>query len=112
MLHGFGFDIQLDKPDNYERNFKVFEIHHEIRKVLSSSNQEQLEEKFSAFIEEKWYNAHNEFGWYNSHLKTGYYGYWAFEIGALTCILNIDDISYRNNEYYPKDLVDHYRSMY
>ena len=61
-----------------------------------------------------WYNNTKLLTWHNysasiDHAKY-YYGYWSFESAAVTCIMGLDDSSYRDNEYYPKDLVDYYRS--
>lgn len=42
--------------------------------------------------------------------KFSYFGYWSFEAAALVSILSIDDSSFRNNNYYPKDLVEYFRS--
>jgi hypothetical protein len=38
-----------------------------------------------------------------------YYGAWSFESAAITAILDLDDSRFKNNKYYPKDLVDYYR---
>lgn len=40
-----------------------------------------------------------------------YHGYWAMCAGAFTYLLDIDDASYREEEVYPKDMVDYARSM-
>lgn len=40
-----------------------------------------------------------------------YSGYWAMCSGAFTYLYAIDDTSYRNENVYPKDLVDYARSM-
>lgn len=62
---------------------------------------------------EKWYANTKLLMWHNykSSIETTqyYYGYWSFESAAVTCILELDDSSYRDNQYYPKDLVDYYR---
>lgn len=42
---------------------------------------------------------------------TPYYGYWAMCAGAFTYLYNIDDLSYRSEIVYPKDLVDYARSL-
>lgn len=62
------------------------------------------------YLQEKWYDIHKECAWYNSHLsnKNVYCGYWSFEAGAITKILNLDDSSLRDMQYYPYDLV-HYK---
>jgi hypothetical protein len=39
-----------------------------------------------------------------------YFGYWSFETAAVVAILGLDDKSFRDNPYYPKDLVDYYRA--
>lgn len=39
-----------------------------------------------------------------------YFGAWSFESAAIVVINSLDDNSFRGNEYYPKDLVDYYRS--
>jgi hypothetical protein len=55
-------------------------------------------------------------GWYASTLKEGlhddhndqdfyYTGYWCYEAALVVMLWNIDDSSFRNNPYYPKDLV-------
>jgi hypothetical protein len=40
-----------------------------------------------------------------------YYGYWAMCAAAFAYLLDIDDTLYRNEEVYPKDLVDYARSL-
>lgn len=62
---------------------------------------------------EKWYANTKLLMWHNykSSIETTqyYYGYWSFESAAVTCIIGLDDSSYRDNQFYPKDLVDYYR---
>ncbi len=40
-----------------------------------------------------------------------YFGYWAMCAAAFTYLLDIDDTLYRNEEVYPKDMVDYARSL-
>lgn len=40
-----------------------------------------------------------------------YFGYWAMCAGAFTYLLGLDDGSYRDEEVYPKDMVDYARSL-
>lgn len=37
--------------------------------------------------------------------KPAYFGYWAFEVAGVVKALGIDDASFRENEFYPRDLV-------
>lgn len=57
-----------------------------------------------------WYSKHSDAYWYNSHKSSNntYCGYWCFEIAALAKILDIDDTTFKVNQYYPYDLV-HYK---
>jgi hypothetical protein len=47
---------------------------------------------------------------FDKHLKRP--GYWSWEAAAVTVISRIDDSSYRDKPYYPKDLVDYARIQY
>ncbi len=44
--------------------------------------------------------------WHNTHLKeqTGFFGYWCFELAAVVKMLQIDDSTFANNLFYPRDL--------
>ena len=63
---------------------------------------------------EGWYNNTKLLTWHNYVASIDraryYYGYWSFESAAIVAILDLDDSSFRDNQYYPKDLVDYYRS--
>ena len=40
-----------------------------------------------------------------------YFGFWSFEAGMITHLLNLDDSGYRDMTFYPKDLVDYARAQ-
>ena len=60
-----------------------------------------------------WYQGMKECYWYGRHKSEFaiYFGYWAFEAGLVTLLYGLDDSSYRDMKYYPKDLVDHAREQ-
>jgi Domain of unknown function (DUF1911) len=60
----------------------------------------------------KWYPSMKGCYWYNRHDKVpqNFFGYWAFEAGLVTYLWDIDDKSYRDLPFYPKDLVDYAKS--
>jgi len=61
-----------------------------------------------------WYEASRREPYYRSHTKGrehSFLGYWSFEAAAVTQVLGIDDSSYRDHEFYPKDLADFARSL-
>lgn len=62
---------------------------------------------------DKWYQNTKLLTWHNYNPKGGkyfYYGRWSFESAVIVAILDLDDSKFRENEYYPKDLVDYYRA--
>lgn len=55
---------------------------------------------------EKWYDLHKKDPWYDNHNKElAYKGYWCWEAGAITKIMQLDDSSFKDSPYYPYDLV-------
>jgi hypothetical protein len=60
----------------------------------------------------KWYPSMKDTYWYGHHEKVpqNFFGYWAFEAGLVTYLWEIDDASYRDLPFYPKDLVEYARS--
>ncbi|AUS05351.1 PoNe immunity protein domain-containing protein [Pseudotamlana carrageenivorans] len=57
------------------------------------------------FLEKDFYHKHMNL--YDSHKSKWniYCGYWSFEAAAVVKIMNLDDSSFIDNQYYPKDLV-------
>lgn len=92
----------------FEKNYRV------IANVFDLSEEERANE-VKVYLT-KWYASMKKASWYDGHkiAKTGgatnYTGYWCFEAAAVTALLNIDDTSFRDMDYYPKDLVDFYRN--
>ena len=60
---------------------------------------------------DKWYPAMKACYWHGTHTKVpqNFFGYWAFEAGLVTYLWDIDDTSYRDMPFYPKDLVAYAR---
>ena len=69
--------------------------------------------KLVAQFLDKWYPAMKGCYWHGIHTKVpqGFFGYWAFEAGLVTYLWDIDDTSYRDMPFYPKDLVAYARSQ-
>ncbi|WP_204357201.1 MULTISPECIES: PoNi-like cognate immunity protein [Paraburkholderia] len=61
----------------------------------------------------RWYGGMKDCYWHDRHkrLEAGFFGYWAFEAGLVTLLWNIDDGSYRDARFYPKDLADFAREQ-
>jgi hypothetical protein len=61
----------------------------------------------------RWYGGMKGCYWYDRHkrLDAGFFGYWAFEAGLVTLLWGVDDSSYRDMRFYPKDLVNFAREQ-
>jgi hypothetical protein len=59
------------------------------------------------YLEKEWYQGHKDTYWHTYHKSkfNVFFGYWSFEAAAVVKIAGIDDSSFRDNEYYPKDLL-------
>ena len=57
-----------------------------------------------------WYEASRREPYVDQHEGRAFYGYWSWEAAAVTWLLNIDDSSYRDKDFYPRDLVDYARA--
>jgi hypothetical protein len=58
---------------------------------------------------ETWYSKNKDAYWHDRHKKktvTGYFGYWSLETAAAAVLLALDDASFRDHPYYPKDWAD------
>ncbi|GAA4207962.1 DUF1911 domain-containing protein [Pedobacter jeongneungensis] len=76
---------------------KLYEI-----SKLSKPEAESAIEKYL----DKWYGMHKDDPWYNTHLRDkGYSGYWAWEVGAFVKVMGLDDSRFKDNIYYPYDMV-------
>ncbi|MCJ7935641.1 MAG: DUF1911 domain-containing protein [Chryseobacterium sp.] len=72
---------------------------------ITSLSTKEAEEAVKKYLED-WYNLHQEDAWYNSHLRDwGYSGYWAWEVGAVVKRMGLNDNSFKDNPYYPYDMV-------
>ena len=87
----------------YRKLIKVFDAEPQKRSELML---QYLEDWYEASRREPYYEQHPE-----TDLRSGrsYYGYWSWEAAAVTWLLDIDDTTYRDHQFYPKDLVDYAR---
>ena len=89
----------------YRKLFKVFNAQPEKRPALML---QYLEDWYEASRREPYYEQHPRADIDEGYL---YYGYWSWEAAAVTWLLGIDDTSYREHQFYPKDLVDFARAQ-
>ncbi len=96
------------EQESYKNGWKIFGKMREATEVVDKAKAESL---IKVFLEKEWYKEHKNVGWYGNHKgkHDTYSGYWCFEAAAVVAIKGLNDTSFRDNEYYPKDLVDYFR---
>ena len=58
-----------------------------------------------------WYDMSEDEPYFGTNRKgLQFYGYWSLEAAAISFVLGIDDTSYRDDIFYPRDLADFARS--
>ncbi len=115
----FEFIIKAKLPErasiseeSYREFYGIPKVFEKLRLAISEPEKSKAELLIKDFLTNDWYKNHKDAGWYNSHKSkhNTYFGYWSFETAAVVAILDLDDSSFRDNQYYPKDLVDYYRN--
>ena len=69
----------------------------------TGEQQTRLIERFLAVDDDGMWSAY----WHDRHLSddSGYFGYWCFELAAFVRELRIDDATFADSAFYPRDLV-------
>ncbi|EOO67950.1 hypothetical protein IKE_02008 [Bacillus cereus VD196] len=76
---------------------------------LVQIDKKEASKRLQTYMEKEWFKGHYDYEWKNAHKEPGYVGYWSFETAALAKILELDDISLKDNNHYPYDLA-HYKN--
>ena len=81
--------------------------------LRATETQGEAQQKAMADYLKRWYGGMKDCYWRDRHKRLNgfFFGYWAFEAGLVTLLWNIDDRSYRDMRFYPKDLVDFARKQ-
>jgi len=96
----------------------ILKVYQKLRDAILLDSVNSTDEKLEAeslvkgFLQKGFYHKHS--GFHNDHKYEPvklYYGYWSFEAAAVTCLMGLDDKSYRKHKYYPVDLADYYREQ-
>jgi len=73
--------------------------------ILKSTSKQEAEAIVKDTLENHFYTRENLQTAYESHKTEFYSGYWAWELAALVKVMGLDDSSFKDNPYYPYDLV-------
>ena len=95
----------------HENESYAFELYGNLKKAIDQNDNKEAEQFVKVFLDEDWLEEQKRSQMHIDPNKDSYYGRWSFESAAVVAIKGLDDSSFRDNEYYPKDLVDYYRSQ-
>jgi hypothetical protein len=100
-------DREQITEESYREFFGVPKVFEKLRLAITETDKAKAEKLVKEFITKDWYKNHKDEGWYNSHKSKHdtYFGYWSFETAAVVKIMGLDDSTFRDCPYYPKDLV-------
>lgn len=86
-------------PDECTRHLPYFKT----LKIFKAAKEERPS-MMAEYLSE-WYVASRREPYFDSHTRDNFQGYWSWEAAAITVLLDIDDTSYRDASFYPRDLV-------
>lgn len=92
-------------PDECTRHLPYFKT----LKIFKAAKEERP--SLMAEYLSEWYEASRRESYFESHTRENFQGYWSWEAAAITFILDIDDTTYRDANFYPSDLVDFARRL-
>ncbi|WP_262151746.1 PoNi-like cognate immunity protein [Chryseobacterium foetidum] len=92
-------------PISTELQFPAEIYIQKLAQILKSSSVQESETLAKESLEKYFYTKENLQTSYDSHKTDFYSGYWAWEIAAIVKILALDDSSFKDNQYYPYDMV-------
>lgn len=99
------FDYPVNSNNNIPGSKSKFYL---FLNSLSSLPKTSAEEKIKEFLEKQYYTKSNLDEAFNSHKKEQgyiYSGYWSWETAAIAKLKELDDSSFKDNPYYPYEMV-------
>lgn len=98
---------EIIQHESYSEFFHVNERYGVLKEIINETDKVIAQKKLKHFLETKWYQSFKDTPLYNQHNNPHniYVGYWCFQAAAITKIMKLDDSSYRDNQYYPKDIL-------
>ena len=76
-----------------------------LAEILNSNSKLEAEVLIKDILENYFYTKENLQSSYNTHNTEFYSGYWAWEVAAVVKVMKLNDSSFKDNPYYPYDMV-------
>jgi len=93
--------------ESYQVFFHINERYGRLKNIIQEPNSKIAEKELKYFLEKEWYASFKGTPIYGLHKNVHdlYVGYWCFVAAAIVKIKGLDDSTFRDNKYYPKDLI-------
>ncbi|NBA87890.1 DUF1911 domain-containing protein [Emticicia sp. CRIBPO] len=106
-------DRRIITEESWRKYFGIPWTFEKLRQVIKETEKESAEYLVKEFVSKEWYRRHKQYSWHDDHKYEIciYSGYWSFETAAVVKIMGLDDSSFIDCKYYPKDLVHQERSL-
>ena len=91
----------IGQPDRKRKGGRAYEMLYKITQLPKP----EAEAGIKKYLQ-KWYDLHKDDPWYNTHIRDyGYSGYWAWEVAAVVKVMQLDDSGFKDDPFYPYDMV-------
>ncbi len=100
-----------DRPEidseSYQEYFHINERFFRLKTIININEKTIAQQEMKLFLEKDWEKAFYDTPVFQAHKSPHdiYVGYWCFPAAAIVKIKGLDDSSFRDNQFYPKDLV-------
>ena len=93
--------------ENYRKFFHINERYGRLKQIIVEENKETAQQELKYFLEKEWYSSFKGTPLYSAHKNVHniYVGYWCFVAAAIVKIKGLDDSTFKDNQYYPQDLL-------
>ncbi|WAC01888.1 DUF1911 domain-containing protein [Lacinutrix neustonica] len=112
FLYEFLIQSRITNRKKIEKeNFQEFSWYRDrfkkLKDIINIDDKNTAQTMLKSFLETSWYDSLKDSNLYNQHMRVGgnYLGYYCYIAAAIVKIKNLDDSSFRDNRYYPKDLI-------
>jgi hypothetical protein len=101
FLNYWGEGEEVEEAHRFDRGYSG------LNKMFTLANEEVLSKKLMQKYLKNWYGSDHRVLLRETyeHDNTNYVGYWAFEAAAFVKMRGLDDSSFKDNVYYPKDMI-------
>jgi hypothetical protein len=112
LLYEFLLKSKIEKrkdivTESYSHFFGINQKYGRLKSIIKQTDNSLAEKELKFYLDNEWYKNLKDTPLYNEHLNKHniYSGYWCFVAAAIVKIKVLDDRTFRDNQYYPRDML-------